>query len=60
MSEKRKHRTFNPEQKTAIVLDGLRGDRRVMCAASRGRRAPVPPVARRAVGGGKAALGHAA
>jgi transposase len=29
MSEKRKYRTFTPEQKTEIVLAGLRGDRTV-------------------------------
>lgn len=29
MSEKRKYRTFAPEQKTEIVLAGLRGDRSV-------------------------------
>lgn len=29
MSEKRKYRTFTPEQKTEIVLAGLRGDRSV-------------------------------
>ena len=29
MSEKRKYRTFTPEQKLAIVLAGLRGDRSV-------------------------------
>lgn len=29
MSEKRKHRTFTPEQKAEIVLAGLRGDRSV-------------------------------
>jgi transposase len=27
MSEKRKYRQFTPEQKTEIVLAGLRGDR---------------------------------
>ena len=29
MSEKRKYRTFTPEQKAEIVLAGLRGDRTV-------------------------------
>jgi transposase len=29
MSEKRKYRSFTPEQKTEIVLAGLRGDRSV-------------------------------
>lgn len=29
MSEKRKYRTFTPEQKVEIVLAGLRGDRTV-------------------------------
>ena len=29
VSEKRKYRTFTPEQKTEIVLAGLRGDRTV-------------------------------
>jgi transposase-like protein len=29
MSEKRKYRTFTPDQKTEIVLAGLRGDRTV-------------------------------
>ncbi len=29
MSEKRKYRQFTPEQKTEIVLAGLRGDRSV-------------------------------
>ena len=29
MSEKRKYRTFTPEQKTEIVLAGLRGNRSV-------------------------------
>lgn len=29
MSEKRKYRTFTPEQKAEIVLAGLRGDRSV-------------------------------
>jgi transposase len=29
MSEKRKYRTFSPEQKAEIVLAGLRGDRSV-------------------------------
>ena len=29
MSEKRKYRTFTPEQKTEVVLAGLRGDRSV-------------------------------
>lgn len=29
MSEKKKYRTFAPEQKTEIVLAGLRGDRSV-------------------------------
>jgi transposase-like protein len=29
LSEKRKYRTFTPEQKTEIVLAGLRGDRSV-------------------------------
>jgi transposase len=29
MSEKRKYRTFTPEQKSEIVLAGLRGDRSV-------------------------------
>jgi len=29
MSEKRKYRTFTPEQKAEIVLEGLRGDRTV-------------------------------
>jgi transposase-like protein len=29
MSEKRKYRTFTPEQKLEIVLAGLRGDRTV-------------------------------
>lgn len=29
MSEKRKYRTFNPDEKAEIVLAGLRGDRTV-------------------------------
>ncbi|ASR54749.1 hypothetical protein CBP52_06065 [Cellulomonas sp. PSBB021] len=29
MSEKRKYRQFTPEQKTEVVLAGLRGDRSV-------------------------------
>jgi len=29
MSEKRKYRTFSPDEKTEIVLAGLRGDRTV-------------------------------
>ena len=29
MSEKRKYRTFSPDEKTEIVLAGLRGDRSV-------------------------------
>lgn len=58
MSEKRKYRTFTPEQKAEIVLAGLRGDRRVrdVCRAYEIAETLYYQWRDRLLEGGKAAL----
>ena len=58
MSEKRKYRQFEPDQKAEIVLAGLRGDRSVrdVCREHRSPRRCSTSGRDRLLEGGKAAL----